>query len=62
MRPMNTKEQKRPERQRKPYLKPDLRRVQLKPEESLVGGCKVSEESAASSSICMLDFCQGAGS
>ncbi len=59
---MNIKEQKRPERQRKPYTKPDLRRVQLKPEESLVGGCKVSTESASNSSICALDFCQGAGS
>jgi hypothetical protein len=32
---------------RKPYVKPDIRRVQLKPEESLVAGCKTLSTSAS---------------
>jgi len=32
---------------RKPYVKPEIRRVQLKPEESLVAGCKTISSSAS---------------
>ena len=27
---------------KKPYLKPEVRQVQLKPEEAVLGGCKIS--------------------
>jgi hypothetical protein len=35
--------------QRKPYLKPDLTRVDLRPEEAVLGNCKMSGVSGPSS-------------
>jgi len=29
-------------KQKKPYTKPEVKQVQLKPEEAVLGGCKVS--------------------
>jgi hypothetical protein len=29
-------------KQKKPYVKPEIKQVQLKPEEAVLGGCKVS--------------------
>jgi hypothetical protein len=47
---------------RKAYVKPEIRRVELKPEESLVAGCKVVGGSAAGPNLCELSVCFNAGS
>lgn len=47
---------------RKPYVKPEIRRVNLKPEESLVAGCKTVGTSAGAVSVCELMVCFNLGS
>lgn len=54
------KEQKSQER--KVYVKPELRRVTLKAEESLVAGCKTSGSSAPAGTPCSLNSCFNIGS
>lgn len=48
--------------EKKPYVKPELRRVTLKPEESLAAGCKTSSTSAAAATPCNLNSCFNIGS
>jgi hypothetical protein len=48
---------------RKAYVKPEIRRVTLKPEETLVAGCKtLSGGSASSVSPCSASSCFAVGS
>lgn len=46
---------------RKAYVKPEIRRVQLKPEESLVAGCKIVGGSTPVTT-CELNVCFNVGS
>lgn len=47
--------------ERRPYVKPDLRRVTLKPEESLAAGCK-TVASAGPVTTCNIGDCFNIGS
>jgi len=42
-----------PSVQKKPYAKPELRQVPLRPEEAVLGNCKMSGLSGPASSDCM---------
>ena len=44
-------EGKRPE-EKKPYRKPRLKRVALRPEEAVLGGCKTASSSGPSGAVC----------
>lgn len=48
--------------ERKPYVKPELRRVTLKPEESLAAGCKTTMSSAPAGVNCETNSCFNFGS
>lgn len=48
--------------ERKPYVKPEVRRVNLKPEESLVAGCKTLAGSSPAASPCSVNSCATLGS
>jgi len=39
---------------RKPYIKPEVRQVQLKPEEAVLGGCKIAGQFGPALSNCSL--------
>jgi hypothetical protein len=54
------KEQKSQER--KAYVKPELRRVTLKAEESLAAGCKTPATSAPAGATCQANSCFNFGS
>ena len=54
------KEQKSQER--KAYIKPELRRVTLKAEESLAAGCKTPATSAPAGATCEANSCFNFGS
>ena len=43
---------------KRPYIKPELKQVQLKPEEAVLGGCKLSTASGPARVTC--DFGPGA--
>lgn len=49
-------------RERKPYARPEVRRVQLRTEESLAAGCKTNATSAPSASPCDVNSCFNQGS
>lgn len=51
-----------PERERKPYVKPELHRVTLQPEESFAAGCKTPSSSAPSGLTCEANSCFNFGS
>ncbi len=58
---MNQNEE--PKLKRKPYGKPEIRRVQLSPEESLSAGCKLPASGTAPAiSPCTANSCAFAGS
>lgn len=42
---MKDKPEERLERQKKPYTKPEVRKVTLTPEEAVLGSCKISGQS-----------------
>ena len=48
--------------ERKKYVKPEIRRVTLKPEESLAAGCKTISQSASGFSPCNASSCMNLGS
>ena len=52
----------RKKQERKAYVKPELRRVALKAEESLVAGCKTVSSSAPGGSTCSDNSCFNFGS
>ena len=47
---------------RRPYVKPELRRVHLTPEESLSTGCKFASNAGPAGSDCVVTGCFGTGS
>lgn len=61
MKQESQKQEQKPS-ERKLYSKPDLRRIQLKPEESLAGACKLADAGATGASQCYLDTCFYSGS
>ncbi len=52
----------RRENEKKSYAKPELKRVHLEPEESLVAGCKTFGDSAPMAMPCDLSSCLNNGS
>jgi hypothetical protein len=54
--------EERENQERKAYVKPELRRVTLKAEESLVAGCKTLSVSAPGGSTCSDNSCFNLGS
>lgn len=48
--------------ERKAYVKPELRRVTLKAEESLAAGCKTPSQGAPAGSDCQINSCFNFGS
>jgi hypothetical protein len=57
---MNQKEEK--EARKKPYAKPEVRHVQLTPEESLATGCKNNSVAGEASTPCTVVTCWADGS
>lgn len=51
-----------PKRERRPYSSPEVKRVELKTEESLAAGCKTSGTSAPGASPCNSNSCFNLGS
>ena len=47
---------------RKPYEKPELRQVPLRPEEAVLGNCKTSGVSGPAASDCTVLSCSSEGS
>lgn len=49
---------------KKPYVKPRLRQVDLRPEEAVLGGCKTGSSAGPASSPCdaLIGGCSSAGS
>jgi len=43
---MSGRHEKDGRRPKKPYTKPEVKQVSLKPEEAVLGGCKVSENNS----------------
>jgi hypothetical protein len=41
-------------RSKKPYTKPEVKQVQLKPEEAVLGGCKVTGQFGPAISTCSI--------
>ncbi len=39
---MSSRHEKDARRPKKPYTKPEMRQIQLRPEEAVLGGCKIS--------------------
>ncbi len=49
-------------REKKPYLKPELRQVPLRPEEAVLGNCKLSGVSGPAAADCGGGVCSNSGS
>jgi hypothetical protein len=43
-------------RERKPYVKPEIQAVPLRPDEAVLGGCKTSSTSGPVQSKCTMPF------
>ena len=41
-----------PQREKKPYAKPDIQQVPLRPDEAVLGGCKTSSKSGSTQAKC----------
>jgi len=54
--------EKRIRGERRKYSAPELRRVELRPEESLVTGCKTAGGTLCAGGDCMLNGCMNNGS
>jgi hypothetical protein len=54
---MNGKPSKNKGGQKKPYQKPEVRRVPLRPEEAVLGGCKTASGGAGSGNTCTVGLC-----
>ena len=50
------------EEKRRPYRKPELRRVQLRPEEAVLGNCKTSGTAGPAAADCTSFSCSTNGS
>ena len=49
---MDDKHPKKELRSKKPYAKPEVKKVRLKPEEAVLGGCKTGSTSGPAQGIC----------
>ena len=47
---------------RKPYVKPELRRIELRPEEAVLGACKTSGIAGPGFGVCVPSTCSTVGS
>lgn len=47
---------------RKPYAKPELRQVNLRPEEAVLGACKTSKIAGPGNPTCNVPQCHSMGS
>lgn len=45
-----------------PYVKPELRRIQLRPEEAVLGACKAAASSGPAGANCETAACSSVGS
>lgn len=58
---MTDKPQERTKQPKKPYTKPEVQQVALKPEEAVLGACKASGGNGPGST-CHIGLCYNAGS
>ncbi|MBN1422752.1 MAG: hypothetical protein JXP34_28510 [Planctomycetes bacterium] len=49
-------------KQRKPYIKPAAQRVPLRPEEAVLGNCKIASTSGPATANCGTVVCYSTGS
>jgi hypothetical protein len=54
---MKDSTKKEAQRGRKPYVKPGMKKVLLRPEEAVLGGCKTAGGGAGSAGTCDLVLC-----
>jgi hypothetical protein len=54
---MAGKREKEAMKEKKPYVKPEVRRVPLRPEEAVLGGCKAAAGGAGSGGSCNVVLC-----
>jgi hypothetical protein len=60
---MDENEAKRPaEGKRKPYRGPEVKQVALRPEEAVLGNCKITGSSGPATSNCTTFVCSSVGS
>jgi hypothetical protein len=55
-------EEREPGAGKRPYEKPELKQVQLRPEEAVLGNCKISATSGPATSNCGTFVCSAVGS
>jgi hypothetical protein len=51
---MNSRKKQGERVQKKPYTKPEVKQVQLKPEEAVLGGCKITGQFGPAISTCSI--------
>ena len=49
---MNNERESKSERVKKPYQKPEIRKIELRPEEAVLGGCKIASSSGPAQATC----------
>ena len=60
---MDEKEPRRPaEKRRRPYRRPEVKQVALRPEEAVLGNCKITGSSGPATSNCTTFVCSTVGS
>jgi hypothetical protein len=60
---MKAKPEKSPSRRKRPYVKPEVKQVPLRPEEAVLGNCKSSSSSGPSGAGCGFPlYCSSSGS
>jgi hypothetical protein len=56
---MSSREKKDARSPKKPYIKPEVKQVQLKPEEAVLGGCKQSADASPGQTGGYCSLCAG---
>jgi len=51
---MSGRDEKDAGRPKKPYVKPEVKQIQLRPEEAVLGVCKTTTEAAGIGGFCLL--------
>jgi hypothetical protein len=54
---MNNERESKSERVKKPYQKPEIRKIELKPEEAVLGGCKIASLAGPGTGDCTTLSC-----
>jgi hypothetical protein len=49
-------------RRRRPYVKPEIRQVKLRPDEAVLGNCKTNSSAGPAASACTTFLCSTNGS